>query len=314
LHGLFAGHSDLRAPLTFALLGNCAATLSVLLLVPRMGLAGAVLGMACFYPVALIGALRRHGRVYAPALTPVPRPRFDPTEGARLLKVAAAALALTLLDQGTMLAMRAHYLRAHGVEANGLLQAALALSQQVGAVFYVYLGSYAFGKISGAPGPEGIRDYTRRQWLPLVLLAALAFACAMLAASPLLRLLYSQRFEGARPMMAWAMFGEFAKLCMQVWALGALPLGGVRLWFPLGAAYVAGLATCYAGAAALGFGSLSLPLGYAGGGLVALAAVAVVMSRRGVGLGARDGAITLTALAGLALLAGAIAGWPRPGN
>src|SRR5439155_447785 len=98
-----------------------------------------------------------------------------------LLGVGAAALVLTLVDLGTMLAVRSNYLSVNGVAANGLLQAALALSQQVGTLFYAYLSNYAFGKVSGLGGAAEIRVYTRRHWRPLMLLAAPIFALAMVA-------------------------------------------------------------------------------------------------------------------------------------
>src|SRR5205823_8242744 len=125
------------------------------------------------------------------------------------------------------------YLRLNGVAANGLLQAALALAQLVGGLFYAWLSSYCFGRMSAAGGVEGVRAYTRKLWGPTMLVAGGGFAAAMLLASPLLHLFYSHRFESARPLMAWTLAGEFARVAIQLWGLGALPLGGVRLWMPI---------------------------------------------------------------------------------
>jgi len=303
VQGIFAGYSDVRPPLTYALVGNVAVVGLVVLLVPRHGLAGAVWSLAAFWPAAIALTLFAHRRAYADALVPPDGGRFDRALGRAMLKVAFAGLALALLDQGTLLALRSHYVRTSGLTANGLLQACLAVSQQTGAVFYSYLGGYAFGKISGVPGVEGIRAYTRKHWPPLAGLAALAFAAVMAGARPLLHLLYSSRFDPAQRMLAWMLVGEFARVCVQTWALGALPLGGVRLWFPIGVAGTVAMPLTYAAARALGAGAMSLPCAYAGAHVLSLAFAAVAMSRRGVTLGLRDLSLLAAALIGLASLA-----------
>ncbi len=306
--GLFAGRSDMVAPLTYAIVGNLGATAAVLALVPFFGLRGAVLGAACFYPAAILGTLAWHWRSYRTAFRPAPVPRFDRTEAGAMLKVAMAALVMSLLDQGVMLAVRTHFARTMGLAENGLFQAAFALSQQAGAVFYAYLSSYAFGRISGAGGIEGVRAYTQRQWSAIMTVAALAFAVAMLIATPLIHLLFSRQFDPARPMLLWTLFGEFAKVGMQAWMIGALPLGGVRLFFPLGISYVLAFAAGYAGALALGLGAMSLAAAYAFAGAFALLLSGVVMTVRGVPLTPRGLVLLLGALAGLALLAWTLAG------
>lgn len=304
--GLFAGRSDVRGPLTLALAGGAAALGTTLLLVPRAGLVGGQIGATVLFPAAVLGAWLVHRRGYARALVPAPRPRFDPAKARELLGVGSAALLLALVDQGTMLGLRSHYLRENGIAANGLLQSALALAQQLGGLFYAYLTGYAFGKISGAGGAAGAAEYTRRQWNPLMVLAALACAIAMALAAPLLHLFYSSRFVEARPMLAWTLLGEYARIGGQVWALGALPVGGIALWVPIGLATTLALAIAYAGFAGAGAGPLSLPLAYATGNLATLAFVAVWMGRRGVRLGPLQIAVTLVALAGLALAAARI--------
>lgn len=303
IQGLFAGYSDVRATFVYALLGNLAVVALVLLLVPRFGLAGAVWSMAAFWPVAILGTLALSRHTYTEAFAPAPAPRFDPAEGRSMLKVAAAALMLALLDQGTLLALRSHYVRIEGLDANGLLQSALALSQQLGAVFYGYLGGYAFGRISGAAGVDGIAAYTRRQFGPLVGIAALAFVVAAAAAGPLLHLLYSARFDAARPMVGVMMLGDFAKVALLTWALGALPLGGVRLWFPIGVSWPVGMVASYLAARAAGAHALSLPIAYGGAGLFSLTCAALMMSGRGVTLRGRDLAILAAGLAALGAVA-----------
>lgn len=304
--GLFAGRSDVRSPLVMALAGGVVAVVVTVTLVPRAGLAGGAIGAAVLVPAGLAAAWWLRRRKGDAVEAPSPRPGFDPATGRVLLRVGLAALTLALLDQGTLLALRAHYLRVNGVPANGLLQAALALAQQISGAFMAYLAGYAFGRISGARDAAGIRDYTRRHWMPLVALAAAAFAVAMLLASPLIALFYSDRFAPARPLMAWALFAEFCRVMTQVWGLGALPIGGLRVWMPIGIAGPLAFAPAYA-LLAPSAGTLALPQAAALAGLVQLGVTAVLMSRRGVTLRAGDAALLAVALVGLALLARTVA-------
>ncbi len=307
LWGLFAGRSDVRAPLTLVASGTIVATLLTFVLVPGLGLFGGAFSAAILFPVGVAGALLIHRRSYARFLPRPGRAGFDAGMARSLLGVGAVTFALALAEQGTLLALRSHYVRTHGVSANGLLQAALAMTQQAGAIFYTYLSNYAFGRISGAGGAEGVRAYTRRHWAPLMLLAAVVLAIAMVAAAPLLRLLYSHRFDPARGMMAWALFGEFAKVGMQVWALGALPLGGTRLLFPIGISYPLAMAVAYRASTLAGAGAMSVAYAYAAAGVVGLAVTAVLMGRRGVTLAPRDWGVLLAGLAALAALASWVA-------
>lgn len=310
--GFFAGRSDLRAPLTFAIVGSGGATVLAFLLVPRFGLLGGVLAVTLLYPLGVLGMLVAHAPAHAAALWPRPRRLLATAfrEARPLLAVAAAALALSLIDLGTIVTLRSHYLRANGVEANGLLQAALALSQQVGAVFYAYLAGYGFGKINAiaaSEGTAGVAAYTRRQWTPLLALAFAAIALSVVAASPLLRLLYSDRFDAARPLMALTLGGELGRVVVQAVGLGALAVGGTRLWFSIGVTQAVALAAAYAWFSHTGAGAESLPLAYAAASWINAAVAIVLMARHGVTLHARGFVLLLLAFAALALVVRAVA-------
>jgi len=300
--GLCAGRSDVRAPIAFALGGSGVATVLTLALVPRFGIFGAAVAAAVLYPVGVATMLRMHAGRHPEAFLPRPKRLFDRSEAAALLGVAGAALVLPVVDQGVMLALRAHVVRVHGPAANGLLQAALALSQQVGALFYAYLASYALGKISAVGGATGIEAYTRKQWAPLVGAAALALAFAMIAGGPLLHLLYSSRFDPARAMMAYTLVGEYGRVCLQAAALGSLPLGGAKLWFRIGLLQPVSLAVCYTAFVATGSGPLSLPRAYATAGALTFGLGAWMMTRAGVSLGARNVAVAAGGYAVLLVL------------
>jgi O-antigen/teichoic acid export membrane protein len=300
--GMFAGFSDVRAPVTYAVIGTLAVVGVLLVVVPRFGLAGAAWSVGLFWVAAIPLTLVFHRATYAPALQPA-GPRIDPAEARPLLRLGGAALLLSVIDQGTLLALRAHYVRMAGLEANGLLQAALALAQMCGGVFYGYLSGYAFGRISGMPGVADMRAYTRRHFGPLVGLAALGFAGVAALAPPLLHLLYSNRFEGAGRMVGWMAFGELNKVAVQIWALAALPLGGVRLWVPIGASAPAGMLVGYLVARALVPPALALPCAYAGGSAFSLVVAGTMMARRGVTLRARELLVLAGALAALLAIA-----------
>lgn len=307
VQGVVAGRSDVRAGLTFAIVGCGGATLLAFLLVPGFGITGAAVATAVLNPLGLLGVLWFHARRHRDAIVPLPRPFVASAlrEAGPLLRVGGAALALGLLDLGAMVALRSHYLRAHGVDANGLLQAAIALSQQAGAGFYAYFAGYAFGKINavhGAEGASGVRAYTRRQWTPLLALAFLGVAIAMVAAGPLLHLLYSSRFDAARPLMAFALWGEAGRIATQALVLGALAVGGTALWFAVGIVQPIALVAAYAWFSANGAGTSSLPLAYAAAGWITFAGAAVMMARRGVTLDGRGLVVTATGFVALAFL------------
>jgi Na+-driven multidrug efflux pump len=300
--GLFAGRSDVRAALTFGVAAAIALVASTFLLVPAQGVAGGVIALAIMYVVGVGVALFVHRRDYGPLFAGA-RPGFDPAVTRALLGIGGAALTLALVDQGTLLATRAHYLRAHGIAANGLLQAALALSQQAGAPFYVYFANYALGKVSGLGPATSVEDYTRRQWTPVILLATFVCGVGMLAAGPLLGLFYADAFAPARPLMAWTLAGEFARIAAQAWVIGALPLAGARTWIAIGLANDATLALTYVLLNAAGVGATSLPLAYGAGALATLITGGVWMGRAGVRPRPRDVALVAAALAGLTALA-----------
>jgi O-antigen/teichoic acid export membrane protein len=307
LLGIYAGRSDLKGPLVHTATGGIACVLATLLLVPRWGLAGATLATALLFPAGIAGLLLVRRGTILPLARPVPRPVVDRSEADGLLRVGVVAVLLSVTDLGTLLALRTHYLAANGIEANGLLQAALALSQQVGAIFYAYFAGYAFGKVSAAAAAANrgaaaasVREYTRRQWRPITLLAAAAIGGAMVASTPILHLLYSHRFDPARPLMACALLGEFCRVGALAWGLGSLPLGGRKLWLRIGLSQPLSLAAAYAVFHGSGAGILSLPWAYAAAGVVTLGTSLAVMSGAGVRPRAGDLAWILTLLAALA--------------
>jgi O-antigen/teichoic acid export membrane protein len=305
--GFFSGRSDLRPSLTFALVGGGGATLAGFFLVPRFGLQGAIGAVSLLFPLGLAGMLVGHAPAHAEAILPRPRPlgAIALREALPLLTIAGAGLLLALADLGTMLALRAHYLRANGVAANGLVQAALALSQQVGAVFYAYLSGYAFGRanaVAAASGLDGVRAYTRRHWPPLLLLALGATVLTSVAAAPILHVLYSARFDAARPLMALTLWGELGRVATQAVAIGALAVGGTRLWFAIGITQPLALAATYAWFARGGAGMATLPLAYVAAAWITFVVALLLLARHGVTLHRRALAVGALAFAAQAIV------------
>jgi O-antigen/teichoic acid export membrane protein len=308
-NGVFAGRSDVGGPLAVALGGGAVAVAVTVALVPRAGLTGGAIGAAMMVPAGLVAAWWARSALRDAVLSDGLRPDIDRATARALIRVGLAALALAVVDQGTLLALRAHYLRQNGVPANGLLQAALAIAQQVSGVFHAYLASYAFGRVSAAAGIEGMRDHSRRFFAALSLVATAAFALAMWIAGPLLLLLYSDAFAAARPLMAWTLFAEFCKVLALTWGLAALPAGGLRSWMSIGLAGPVTFVPAYA-LLARGAGEMALPAAAALAALVQLGVSGLVMSRLGVTLRARELTLLFAGLATLALLARLTAGWP----
>jgi Na+-driven multidrug efflux pump len=307
IQGIFSGRSDVRAGFTLGLGGGIAVVAATMLLVPRWDVAGAAIAVVLMFPIGIAVALFVHRRDYAPLLAPAPRPLLDGGLARGLLGIGAAALTLAFVDQGTLLLMRAHYLREHGIAANGLLQAALAISQQVAAPFYIYFASYAIGRASAAADAWTIESYTRKLWTPILLLAALACAVGMIGSGPLLSLLYADTFTAARPLMAWSLAGEFVRIAAQTWIIGALPLAGARRWLVIGLMGEAMLATAYVVLDRLGVRMLSVPLAYGASGVATLVAGMAFMARAGVRPRARDIALVVGGGLALAALAARIA-------
>ena len=108
-------------------------------------------------------------------------------------------------------------------------------------------------------------------------------------------------------MMAFMLVGEFAKVGTLTWTLGALPLGGVRLWVGIGLLAPPALAVAYGLATHLGAGPMSLPYAYASAGVATLGYAAFRMSGRAVTLSPGAIAIAAAGILALALLAFAAA-------
>lgn len=331
VQGVFAGHADLRPAVTIAVAGGGATVIVALAMVPGAGLGGGVLAAALYFPIGVLAAVALHGRRYIAAVLPRPARGLERPELRAMLTMGLSSLLLSLVDQGTMVGLRAHFLREHGMGANGLFQAALAMSQQVGALFYTYLSNYAFGRLShaagagapagdadpdaelagrvspaaedaaGAPDVAGVRGYMRRQWIPVVAASAPLFALAMLASTPLLHLLYSDRFDAARPMMAWSLVGEFCRIQSVAWLFGAVALRRTGVWITAGLVFPLALAFAYPFCAPAGMVALSLA--QAGAGIASLVLTGVMMHRVGVRLRAADLLVSVSATTALIALA-----------
>jgi O-antigen/teichoic acid export membrane protein len=305
VQGIIGGRSDVRPPVTIAIAGGLATVIAAFALVPARGITGGVWSAVLYFPAGLLVAWLVHRRAYAGAWTPAADGGGARPELTALITVGLSSLVLALADQGAMLALRAHFLRIHGIAANGVFQAALSISTQVAALFYAYLSNYALGRLSGAGDTPGVTAYMRRQWIPVVGAALVVFALAAVAATPLLHLLFSDRFDGARPMLAWMLVGEFLRVQTLALLFGGLALGRTRRWLAGGMMYPVAFVAAYLW---LGGGSiLSLAHAHALGGAVGLAGTAWVMHTAGLRLRVADVLVSIGATSLLAVLATAMA-------
>jgi O-antigen/teichoic acid export membrane protein len=305
VQGIVAGRSDVRPPLTIAIGGGLVSVVAAFALVPPKGLDGALWSAALFFPAGLLLAWLVHRRAYAGAWSTPTAPA--PGHGVRaLVVVGLSSLALALADQGAMLALRSHFVRVHGVAANGMFQAALAISTQVAALFYAYLSNYALGRLSGSPDAAGVTAYMRRQWIPIAAASTALFALVAALSGPLLHLLFSERFDGARPMLGWMLAGEFLRVQSLALLFGGLAMQRTKRWVAGGMLYPLGFALVYAWSG--GVDPLDLARAHLAGSAIGFAGSLWLM--RGAGLRLRAIDVAATALGAAAL--GALAAMMTP--
>ncbi len=267
-----------------------AATAAAFPLIACFGLAGAC-AQAAFasFLVALLLGLRCRALGFRPLAMAFHRPT------ARLLAAFGMASLVIAFTQASVDALiRAHLIAFAGVSANGLYQAAFALSTQVTTVVLGSIGAYSLATLSQTAAASVLQsrlDELLRVVLPV---SALALGAAGLAAAPLFTLLFSSQFaEGTRflPLLLCANFVQVAS-----WAAGAPLLGRglIRYWIGI---QMTSAAARYAAAVAGTplIGSYAVPAGLLASLTFDLAAYLVVC-RRAIGIAA--GRRTMAAFAG----------------
>jgi len=154
--------------------------------------------VSLLFPLGCLGAILLRRRS-TPALDPATGEGADrgmprSSDGRELGLVAA------LVKQAFFLTIRSHYVRTFGIEATASCSR-LAISQQVGSLFYAY--SRATRSEDQRLVARRARATTHATLERIMLLAAAALLVTSLGASPLLRLLYSHRFDPRQPLIAW---------------------------------------------------------------------------------------------------------------
>lgn len=226
---------------------------------------------------------------------------------ARLLAAFGAASLVIAFTQNSVDALvRAHLIAFAGVSANGLYQAAFALSAQVTAVVLGSIGAYSLATLSQTASAAVLQSRLEELLRVVLPVSALALGAAGLAAAPLFALLFSSQFAGGTHFLPLLLFGNYVQVAS--WATGAPLLGRglIRYWIGV---QMASTGTRYAIAVAGTplMGMYAVPAGFVASLTLDLAAYLVICSRR---IGIAPGRRTLARFAAgaLAVVCAALAG------
>jgi enterobacterial common antigen flippase len=135
------------------------------------------------------------------------------------LRVGAATLASGFLAQGLASLYRWLAFEHGGSEANGQLQAVMAVSATYFGVVLTSLGVIAFPAFAAARDTEELNGAVNSTVQRVLRLAPPIILIAFAARVPVMRLLYSARFEAASGVLGVQMAGDLPKAV--AWALGA---------------------------------------------------------------------------------------------
>lgn len=214
--GLIASHRPVRAAVLNLTL-NVALAIGSIIGTLLAGISGQFIGTAIgavlFAPLGW--------RAVTSSLSDLSHPRSELDWGwlAGAIKVGAATLTSAFLAQGLLSLFRWLAFMDGGSEANGQLQAVMAVSSTYFGVVLSSLGAIAFPIFAAAPDSQALQNSVTATVKRILRLAPpvvlIAFALRVLA----MRLLYSTRFEVASGVLAVQMAGDLPKAV--AWALGA---------------------------------------------------------------------------------------------
>ena len=233
------GLLDFRAYGALMVAQSLAGVVAMALLAPRAGLAG---GVAAFLAAEVVGAglgfalLRR--RVLSPLGLSL-RPRAPDLESLRRLLRYAGALSVTsLAAAGAALLVRTDMLVRLGPEANGLYQVAWQVGQNYLGILAASLWSYGMPKIASHLEDAEAIGSLQNDFL-CIALALLAPGILILLVSRefWVPILFSVKFLGAGPILAWQLSGELGSVLRQSMNISLLPRERLRFLVLQGVAY-----------------------------------------------------------------------------
>ncbi|HEX6604231.1 MAG TPA: oligosaccharide flippase family protein [Sphingomicrobium sp.] len=140
-----------------------------------------------------------------------------------LIALGVTFMATTALAAGTLVVVRTLVIRADGMEAAGLYQAAYSISALNASLVLSAMATDYFPRLSAAQDDRAYSATMVNQQLRAALLLASPVLIGMVALAPLvLQLLYSGAFTAGADLLRWQLTGELLKL--PGWALGFLLL------------------------------------------------------------------------------------------
>lgn len=279
-----------------------AGTAAAFPLIACFGVAGACAqAVLASFLIALLLGLRCRALGFRPLAMAFHRP------AARLLAAFGAASLVIAFTQNSVDALiRAHLIAFAGVSANGLYQAAFALSAQVTTVVLGSIGAYSLATLSQTASAAVLQsrlDDLLRVVLPV---SALALGTAGLAAAPLFALLFSSQFAGGTRFLPLLLCGNYVQVAS--WATGAPLLGRGLIRYWIGVQMVS-VGTRYAIAVAGTpvMGSYAVPAAFVASLTFDLAAYLVICSRM-IGIAPTRRTLARFAAGGAAVAFAALAG------
>jgi PST family polysaccharide transporter len=148
-----------------------------------------------------------------------------------LLSLGVAFMWSALLGAGVALIIRAIIQRELGLEANGLYQAAWAISGMFAGFILGAMGADFYPRLTAAKGDSALMGRLVNEQTEVGILLALPGLVATLAFAPwIMTLLYSEEFVGAAELLPWFILGVFGRVVS--WPMGFIMLAlGEGKWF-----------------------------------------------------------------------------------
>jgi antigen flippase len=150
-----------------------------------------------------------------------------------LLSLGAAFMWSALLGAIVALVIRAIIQRELGVEANGLYQAAWAISGMFAGFILGAMGADFYPRLTAAKGDKALMAQLVNEQTEVGVLLALPGLVATLAFAPwIMTLLYSREFLEAADLLPWFILGVFGRVI--AWPMGFIMMAlGEGKWFAL---------------------------------------------------------------------------------
>jgi PST family polysaccharide transporter len=175
------------------------------------------------WPFGMVLARRAH-----PALRTVPLPRIEWAPLRRALSIGAATMISGFAIQGSLSVVRWALHRSGGVEENGQYQAAWLVGTSYLALILGGLGNVAFPRYAAAPTAAALEGHVEEAGRFVMRIAPPFVLFAIAVRVPIVRILYSGRFDQTSEVLGIMMAGDVSKALSYVQAGPLLYRGHLR--------------------------------------------------------------------------------------